>query len=89
MTHWGGYLGLATAAAAWYASFAAVTNSTFGRTVMPVMPLGEAVKVKNRWDCRARLELSGCQRRYARLRARGMLEVERFEPPPSFASTRC
>jgi uncharacterized protein len=37
--HWGGYLGLATAAAAWYASFAAVTNSTFGRTVMPVYPL--------------------------------------------------
>jgi hypothetical protein len=39
VTHWGGYLGLATAAAAWYASFAAVTNSTFGRTVMPVFPL--------------------------------------------------
>jgi succinate-acetate transporter protein len=40
VTHWGGYVGLATAAAAWYASFAAVTNSTFGRTVMPVVPLG-------------------------------------------------
>jgi succinate-acetate transporter protein len=39
VTHWGGYLGLATAAAAWYASFAVVTNSTFGRTVLPVMPL--------------------------------------------------
>lgn len=37
--HWGGYLGLATAAAAWYASFAAVTNSTFGRVVLPVGPL--------------------------------------------------
>jgi succinate-acetate transporter protein len=24
---------------AWYASFAAVTNSTFGRTVLPVRPL--------------------------------------------------
>jgi len=36
---WGGYVGLATAAAAWYASFAAVTNSTFGRTVLPVLPL--------------------------------------------------
>jgi uncharacterized protein len=35
----GGWLGLATAAAAWYASFAAVTNSTFGRTVLPVVPL--------------------------------------------------
>jgi len=30
---------LATAAAAWYASFAGVTNSTFGRTVVPVKPL--------------------------------------------------
>ena len=30
VTHWGGYVGLATAAAAWYASFAAVVNSTFG-----------------------------------------------------------
>ena len=39
VTHWGGYLGLATAAAAWYASFAAVTNATFGRTVLPVVPL--------------------------------------------------
>ena len=29
VTHWGGYVGLATAAAAWYASFAAVVNSTF------------------------------------------------------------
>jgi len=36
----GGWFGLATAAAAWYASFAAVTNSTFGRTVLPVKPLG-------------------------------------------------
>jgi succinate-acetate transporter protein len=39
VTHWGGYVGLATAAAAWYASFAAVINSTFGRTVLPVIPL--------------------------------------------------
>jgi succinate-acetate transporter protein len=37
VTHWGGSVGLA--AAAWYASFAAVTNSTFGRTVLPVVPL--------------------------------------------------
>jgi succinate-acetate transporter protein len=34
----GGYVGIATAAAAWYASFAAVTNSTFGRVVLPVGP---------------------------------------------------
>ena len=32
----GGWLGLATAVAAWYASFAAVTNRTFGRIVLPV-----------------------------------------------------
>ena len=36
---WGGYVGLATAAVAWYASFAAVVNSTFGRVVAPVKPL--------------------------------------------------
>jgi succinate-acetate transporter protein len=41
VTHWGGYVGLATAAVAWYASFAAVTNSTFERAVLPVMPLGK------------------------------------------------
>jgi len=41
VTHWGGYVGIATAAAAWYASFAIVTNSTFKRTVLPVMPLGD------------------------------------------------
>jgi uncharacterized protein len=39
LVHTAGWLGLATAIAAWYASFAAVTNSTFGRTVLPVMPL--------------------------------------------------
>jgi hypothetical protein len=36
----GGWLGIATAVAAWYASFATVTNSTFKRTVLPVRPLG-------------------------------------------------
>jgi uncharacterized protein len=39
ITKLGGYIGIATAAAAWYASFAVVTNSTFGRTVLPVRPL--------------------------------------------------
>jgi succinate-acetate transporter protein len=39
IVHIGGWIGLATAAAAWYASFAAVTNSTFKRTVIPVKPL--------------------------------------------------
>jgi succinate-acetate transporter protein len=38
----GGYIGLATAIAAWYASFASVINSTFGRVVAPVFPLSRA-----------------------------------------------
>src|SRR5262249_5020705 len=38
ITKAGGFVGLATAAAAWYASFAAVTTSTFGRVVLPVGP---------------------------------------------------
>ena len=40
--HIGGYVGLATAAAAWYASFAAVTNATWKRVVLPVFPLARA-----------------------------------------------
>jgi hypothetical protein len=35
----GGYVGIATAIAAWYASFAAVVNSTYGRVIAPVVPL--------------------------------------------------
>ena len=35
----GGSIGLATAAAAWYTSFAVVTNKTFGRIVLPVKEL--------------------------------------------------
>ena len=35
----GGWVGVATAAAAWYASFAGVTNETFKRTVIPTFPL--------------------------------------------------
>lgn len=38
ITKIGGWVGLATAAAAWYASFAAVVNSTFRRVVLPVGP---------------------------------------------------
>jgi succinate-acetate transporter protein len=34
----GGWLGLITAVLAWYASFAAVTNATFKRVVLPVLP---------------------------------------------------
>lgn len=35
----GGWLGIATAIAAWYASFASVTNKTFGRVILPVKEL--------------------------------------------------
>jgi uncharacterized protein len=35
----GGWAGLVTAALAWYASFAGVTNSTFKRTMLPTWPL--------------------------------------------------
>jgi succinate-acetate transporter protein len=35
----GGWIGIATAVVAWYASFASVTNKTFGRIVMPVREL--------------------------------------------------
>ncbi len=38
-THWGGYIGLATAAAAWYASFAGVVNETFKKAIIPTIPL--------------------------------------------------
>jgi uncharacterized protein len=37
-TKFGGYVGIATALAAWYASFAGVSNFTFKRTVMPTGP---------------------------------------------------
>jgi uncharacterized protein len=36
----GGWVGLATAAAAWYASMAGVTNATHGKVVFPVGPRG-------------------------------------------------
>ena len=39
ITKLGGWVGLATALVAWYASFAGVTNATFGRVVLPVRPL--------------------------------------------------
>ena len=37
--HVAGWLGIATAVMAWYASFAGVTNKTFGRVVLPVREL--------------------------------------------------
>lgn len=36
----GGYLGIITAVLAWYASAAGVVNTTWKRTVLPVVPLG-------------------------------------------------
>jgi len=39
ITKIGGYVGILTAIAAWYASFATVVNFTFKRTVMPTFPL--------------------------------------------------
>jgi succinate-acetate transporter protein len=34
----GGWFGILTALLAWYASFAAVTNTTWGSTVLPTWP---------------------------------------------------
>lgn len=39
LTHIGGGLGLATAAAAWYAAFGVVTNNTFKKPIIPLGPL--------------------------------------------------
>jgi succinate-acetate transporter protein len=38
----GGYLGIATAIAAWYTAIAAVLESTFARAILPVFPLSRA-----------------------------------------------
>ncbi len=40
ITKIGGWLGLLTALAAWYGSFAGVTNATWKRAVLPTWPLG-------------------------------------------------
>jgi uncharacterized protein len=42
ITKLGGWVGLLTAVAAWYASFASVANFTFGREMVPVRPLQRA-----------------------------------------------
>lgn len=42
-TQIGGWLGYATAIAAFYVSFAHVVNSTFGRTLLPVFPLNRPI----------------------------------------------
>lgn len=41
LTKTGGYFGLFTAIAAWYTAFAGVTKSTYGRDVLPTMPLAK------------------------------------------------
>jgi succinate-acetate transporter protein len=38
--HWGGYFGLATAAAAWYTAMGSVVNAVWGRVVIPLFPIG-------------------------------------------------
>ncbi|WP_020661614.1 acetate uptake transporter [Amycolatopsis benzoatilytica] len=38
----GGWLGLVTAVLAWYGSFAVVTNTTAGRTLLPIGPIRKA-----------------------------------------------
>lgn len=38
LTKAGGWLGIITAVVAWYTSFAGVTNSTFGKTLIPTWP---------------------------------------------------
>jgi uncharacterized protein len=40
--HAGGYFGIATAIAAWYASAGAVINSTFGKAIVPLFPARRA-----------------------------------------------
>ncbi len=43
VTKAGGWVGVATAAAAWYASFAGVVNDTFKRSLVPTLPLGDRI----------------------------------------------
>jgi uncharacterized protein len=40
----GGWFGIATAAAAWYASFGGVVNETFKKVVIPLMPLAPGTR---------------------------------------------
>ncbi len=39
LTTAGGWFGIVTAVLAWYASFAGVLNSTWGKTLLPIYPL--------------------------------------------------
>jgi succinate-acetate transporter protein len=40
LLHFGGWCGIVTAALAWFASAGFVINSTFGREVVPIWPIG-------------------------------------------------
>ncbi len=44
VTEAGGYVGMVCAFLAWYTSFAGVTNATFKRTVIPVIPLNPGAR---------------------------------------------
>jgi hypothetical protein len=48
VTKAGGWTGVATAAAAWYAATAGVVNETFKKPVVPVLPLGGPVPLRHR-----------------------------------------
>lgn len=48
ITKAGGWVGLVTAALAWYASCAGVTNGTWGRTIMPTFPLNDGMIMRAR-----------------------------------------
>jgi uncharacterized protein len=47
VTKAGGWAGVATAAAAWYAATAGVVNETFKRAIIPVFPLGGAAAAES------------------------------------------
>jgi len=47
VTKVGGWLGLLTAALAWYASFAGVVSSTFGRALLPTWPSAPVARVRD------------------------------------------
>jgi hypothetical protein len=47
MTKIGGWVGIATAAAAWYASFGGVVNETFKKAVIPLMPLAPGTQASS------------------------------------------
>jgi succinate-acetate transporter protein len=52
----GGWFGIVTALCAWYASAAGVVNSTWGRRLLPVFPLGQMIDRYERRDRTSRSE---------------------------------